>query len=154
MERRWEVIGFLVLVCCISQGLSLICFVCFPDMKGDMLSRYEAVDIRANISRTYEDRAYNHFGLCSNLSMDNLYQVVCPSDSTYTVCMTISNDYWMASTCGLYAMPAGATRVCKRKGHLETCYCNTELCNSSTHQVARSPYLLLLVSLLLAWKVK
>jgi len=97
-------IALIILGCLIlsaEPGSSLSCYVCLPDMVGNEDSKALAVELRANISRTWKGRTENSFGVCSKMANTEEYTISCNTESNLTTCQQITNGLWNARTCGV-----------------------------------------------------
>ena len=50
-----------------------------------------AMIVRANITRTWDDRAEMHMGDCNSMVLTEEYMLECPTDNEFTTCVRISN---------------------------------------------------------------
>lgn len=69
----------------------LMCFACLPSIEGGTISKSLALEMRANISRTWEGRKESSFGTCSEMSLAEKFQVVCPDETLNAACLEIKN---------------------------------------------------------------
>ncbi|XP_037081006.1 uncharacterized protein LOC119101694 [Pollicipes pollicipes] len=90
----------------------------------------EANKWRANISRTFEDKAETDFQVCGQfVHTKEPAQASCPGNHEEAVCLHITHSNWEALSCG--RVPLDSDLRCSNERGLTVCPCNVARCNAA-----------------------
>ena len=70
---------------------SFACFGCKPDVIGTKASQNKANELIANISREWSGRSEASIGFCSEMSLEERFQMICPTNDRLTACLEVTN---------------------------------------------------------------
>nr|XP_053651933.1 uncharacterized protein LOC128701967 [Cherax quadricarinatus] len=116
------------LLALLTTGEGLMCWVCLPEVEGSLFSKDAAVLWIANISRTWVGLTQDDFGYCPDFDYSVKYQGACNSSLGLPACIYVSNDYWIARTCGV--VPKGMEMgECQTTRDYTVCYYGSDYSN-------------------------
>ncbi|XP_037081007.1 uncharacterized protein LOC119101697 [Pollicipes pollicipes] len=120
-----------VILALIAAGECLLCNVCIPALSGDNVAQREANKWRANISRTFENKAETDFQVCGQFdNTKEQAQASCPWNDDSVICLDIKHDNWEALSCG--RVPFDSDMQCWTCcGGALICPCQGALCNAA-----------------------
>lgn len=126
----------LLLMVAVTGCHGFACFVCLPPVTGTQAEMNKAMQVRAEITRSWPEIPESQMGECPSMEPSEKYMLECPTDDEFTTCSKTSalTGAWTAHSCGIISKTQGIG--CYESSASNLCMCASPLCNSPANRSA------------------